>query len=358
MRVLLFSKYGPRGASSRQRSYQYLPFLAKEGISVDISTLFDNRYLELFFSGGKRNPFQVLRSYLNRARRIASLSSYDLLWIEYELFPWIPAFVENRICRRWVPFIVDYDDAVFHRYDLNPSRLVRKLLGPKIDRIMRSADIVIAGNRYLAQRALAAGASRVVQIPTVVDLTRYRCRSHRRESDFTIGWIGTPHTARYLKQIEPAIQEIASRHRIQFVAVGAGELSLRGVSCKVPAWSEENEAESIAAFDVGVMPLRDEPFERGKCGYKLIQYMACGVPVIASPVGANMEIVDPGCNGFLAENQNQWFEAIEFLVRNPAKAAAMGLEGRRKVELHYSLHEMAPKLSAVIRSAGQSRGGE
>lgn len=351
LRVLLLSKYGTRGASSRLRSYQYLPILAQEDIRVKVSPLFENRYLEVFFSTGRRDPLRIFRSYLNRAGKLPSLSAFDLIWIEKEVFPWLPATIERQLARNNIPYIVDYDDAVFHRYDQHPNRLVRKILGRKIDRVMGSAKTVIVGNQYLAKRAHSAGAARVVQIPTAVDLTRYRCAFPRNRSNFTIGWIGTPHTARYLPQIEPALREVASRHRLQFVAVGAGNLKFDGVSSQSLPWSEHSEAGSASGFDVGVMPLQDEPFERGKCGYKLVQYMACGVPVVASPVGANKEIVEPGHNGFLAATQTQWIEALEYLIRNPENAKKMGLQGRRKVEEQYCLQVTAPRLTRVIREA-------
>ena len=355
MRVLLFSKYGSLGASSRLRSYQYLPYLSQKGFQVDISALFDNHYLEGFFSARKRNPFEIIRYYLKRGQWISKIQSYDMIWIEYELFPWLPATIENLIIRKHIPLIVDYDDAVFHRFDLSSNRLVRKLLGQKFDHIMRSASAVIVGNQYIADRATSAGASSVVKIPTVVDLSKYRYTAKQKSTVFTIGWIGTPHTAQYLRMIEPALKRIAAKYRIQFIGVGTGNLKIDGVPTESLKWSKINEAKTLSSFDVGIMPLRDEPFERGKCGYKLIQYMACGLPVVASPVGANTEIVEHGRNGFLSSFKDQWIKAIEYLIRNPDKAQKMGKEGRRKVENSYCTQITAPKLFEVFRSVVRCR---
>jgi glycosyltransferase involved in cell wall biosynthesis len=158
-----------------------------------------------------------------------------------------------------------------------------------------------------------------------------------------------------LKIIEPALKEIASRHKIKIVTIGADNRALRTVSFQNLPWVEESEAYTISNFDVGVMPLPDEPFERGKCGYKLIQYMACNVPVVASPVGVNTEIVEAGRNGFLASSTNQWVNALELLISTPQKARKMGREGRRKVEENYCLQITAPILARIIQSAVRQR---
>lgn len=121
--------------------------------------------------------------------------------------------------------------------------------------------------------------------------------------------------------------------------------------CTPLPWREESEIQNIQRFDVGIMPLLDEPFERGKCGYKLIQYMACGLPVIASPVGVNGQIVEHGVTGFLVKSQDEWLQALAFLRDNPGRRREMGQAGRKKMEAEYSLQATAPKLAALLRSA-------
>ena len=123
---------------------------------------------------------------------------------------------------------------------------------------------------------------------------------------------------------------------------------------EIRPWDEESEARDVASFDVGIMPLRDGPFERGKCGYKSIQYMASGIPVVASPVGVNAEIVEAGVNGYLADSRSEWTEALMALARNPRKAAALGAAGRRKVEDQYDVAITAPRVAALLRDAGSA----
>src|SRR5690554_2952057 len=157
MKVLLLSKYPRMGASSRLRSLQYLPALAEDGIEVTVSSLFDEDYLAELYGRGRRAKLRSLMSYLKRFFAFLTVFRYDVLWIEYEVFPYLPAFAERLLRLLNKPYVVDYDDAVFHNYDRSGSRLIRAFLGNKIDAVMRNAACVVAGNDYLALRARQAG---------------------------------------------------------------------------------------------------------------------------------------------------------------------------------------------------------
>jgi glycosyltransferase involved in cell wall biosynthesis len=216
---------------------------------------------------------------------------------------------------------------------------------------MSSAAAVSAGNPYLAERALEAGATRVEMIPTVVDLSRYGVRAlGMAEGKARIGWIGTPGTARLLSVIEDPLAAVVRDHGVTLTLVGVRSSPIPTVQIEPRPWSEETEVAEIQRFDLGIMPLPDEPFERGKCGYKLIQYMACGLPVVASPVGVNRDIVRHGINGFLASTQDEWRDALARLAADPGLRARMGAAGRRMVEEHYSLAVTVPRIAALLRS--------
>ena len=351
MRVLALTRYARRGASSRLRFEQFVPGLAALGIDVTLAPLLDDNFLKRRYSGTRLNVFALASAYAARARRRFRREPWDVIWLEKEAFPWLPLPLERALTRRDVPFVVDFDDAWFHRYDLHPSWAVRALLGRKLDAVMRQAAVVCAGNEYIADRARRAGASRIELVPTVVDPSRYGSSAPRSAGAFTVGWIGTPLTAGYLDAIAPALHEIASARPLRLCAVGAAPFRLDGVEVATPAWSEEGEAGLIAAFDVGVMPLPDSPWERGKCGYKLIQYMASGKPVVASPVGVNTTLVREGENGFLATDPASWARALTVLRDDPALSASMGAAGRRLVAASYDLRSQLPRLAAIIRSA-------
>lgn len=353
MKILLLSRYSQAGASSRVRFYQYLPELARLGIAVHSAPLFDDDYLRDLYTGRRPSPVAVAGYYARRLAVLGRLRGYDLVWLEYELLPSLP-FGEQALALAGVPYLVDYDDAIFHRYDRSPRRLVRVLLGRKIDRVMRGAALVTAGNDYLAARARAAGARQVECLPSVVDLDRYAPRPPQSSTEpLTVGWIGTPVTARYLEQIADPLRAVARQRPLRLLAVGAGPLAMAGVEVECQPWSEATEVALIRRMDIGIMPLADTPWEQGKCGYKLIQYMACGVPVIASPVGVNSRLVAPGDTGLLAATPSAWVEALLALGADPARREILGGNGRRLVAQQYSLQQTAPLLAGLLRRAAR-----
>jgi glycosyltransferase involved in cell wall biosynthesis len=246
---------------------------------------------------------------------------------------------------------VDYDDAVFHRYELHSSPLIRTFLGQKIDKVMQRASLVIAGNEYLAARASAAGAKCVEILPSVVDVSQYAVKRPEPDNVFKIGWIGSPVTAQYLVAVMEVIAELSKESDLRLVLVGAGKSSsFPNIPTKLISWNEDIERTVNQEFDVGIMPLVDGPFERGKCGYKLIQYMAGGIPVIASPVGVNQQIVEHQKTGYLANSPAEWLIALRALRDNPKQRHLMGQAGRKKAEAEYNLQVTAPRLLELLRS--------
>ena len=348
MKILLLSRYSRLGASSRIRSYQYLPYLSRNGIQVTVAPFFDTKYLIDLYASKPRGLANILRSYIRRLVFLLKSNQFDMLMVEYEILPWLPAFGEGILAGLGIPYIVDFDDAIFHRYDMHSNDIVRTLLGKKIDKVMRRAALVIAGNKYLENRAKRAGAKWVEILPSVIDLERYRLKPYTEKSVFTIGWIGSPTTARYLHIVEPAIANLCKDGKTQLILVGSGHVHLNSMPVVIRTWSEKSEVEDIQEFDVGIMPMPDNSWTRGKCGYKLIQYMACGRPVIASRVGVNPNIVEDGANGFLAENTTDWIHAFETLHHDFSLRMRMGKCGRRKVETQYCIQITGSRLLSYI----------
>jgi glycosyltransferase involved in cell wall biosynthesis len=352
MRLLVLTRYGRLGASSRMRFLQYLPSLRAAGLQATVSPLFSDAYVE-GLQYGRRKPGEVLRAYASRTLRLLEQGNHDLLWIEKECLPWLPSWVEQALLGRCKPFVLDYDDAVFHQYDQHRLTMVRAVLGLKHQQLIRGAALVVAGNDYIADYARAVGAHRVEILPTVLDMVRYTPRSALAappEGPGHVGWVGQRATAAFLQPLAPVFQSLLLEGTARFTAIGIDAAALELPMDSLP-WSEATEAEDIARFDIGIMPLVDAPFERGKCGYKLIQYMASGLPVVASPVGVNRQIVEHGVNGFLAETLEDWKIDLRTLCANPALRARMGAAGRRKVEQHYSLQATAPRLSRILIDA-------
>jgi len=348
-RLLILPRYTAKGPSSRVRFYQYLPYLAEAGFSFDVRPFFSDAYIDALFKRHPRNILGIISSYFQRIFTILKSGRYDLVWMQYELLPFIPYCFENIFLSGRTKLVVDYDDAVFHRYDQHSNRAVRKILGGKISKIMRSAHIVVAGNQYIADYAKKSGAERATILPSAVDTKRYQIAKKQTGPVIRIGWIGTPGTVKYLESLRPIFERCLSE-KMKLVIVGSDTPdTLHGLPIENISWRENSEVQSIQSFDIGIMPLTDSPFERGKCGYKLIQYMACGIPVIASPVGLNTEIVDHGKNGFLVSNELEWVDALTKLKEDSGLRQYMGQNGRKLVEEKYSLQVCSPKLITLLK---------
>jgi glycosyltransferase involved in cell wall biosynthesis len=360
MNVDGLTRYGDLGASSRVRWTLYQRPLARVEPSLRLGrqSLLDDTYLRRKY-GGASVVFDTLRGFLRRARWLAARKAPDARWIEKELWPFAPAWLERAVLRHR-PYVVDLDDAIFHNYDLHPRHLIRRLYGRKIDKLMAGAALVTAGNDYLAQRARAAGARRVEILPTVIDLDQYPVSPIARprrgpEAPVTIGWIGSPATQHYLQLLAGPLARLAQERPIRLLVIGGRDVHLPGVEVVIQPWSAQDEVASICRIDVGVMPLASSPWEQGKCGYKLIQYMACGVPVVGSPVGVNRTIVTEGVDGFLAEDAEAWYQALARLAADADLRARMGDAGRRRVEQHYCVQRTAPMLAGWLRELDGQR---
>lgn len=351
LKILALTRYGRLGASSRLRSFQYFDYLTRHGCELVEEPLFSDAYLDRLYHGGRRHINVIIAAYVRRLLALMRRRNFDLLWFEVELLPWLPFMIESALLGKTQRCVVDFDDAIFHRYDRHPSRFVRRVLGNKIASVMRRADAVVVGSHYLADYAHGAGAGKVALLPTVVDLKRYVV-TDRSGVGGRIGWIGTPLTARqYLPLIYPVLLRLAEQRKFTLVLIGAGEIEMRGLCVESHDWSADSEAALVSSLDIGLMPLVDGPWERGKCGYKLIQYMACGVPVVASDVGENRYIVHHGEHGYLVRSDEGWFNGLATLLDDPEGAREMGSAGRRRVEECYSKQVMAPRLLATLRQA-------
>lgn len=346
LKVLALTRYSRLGASSRLRTYQYVSICASLGIEIHVSPLLQDDYLKRLYAKQPKSWLGILRDYLKRAVLLLQAHKFDLIWIEKELFPDLPAWFEQALHALDIRYIVDYDDAIFHNYDLS-QHPARRFLADKIDKVMRNSALVVCGNAYLAERAHFSGAHRVEIIPTVIDLERYRAISPVAKKYTVVGWIGSPSTVKYLEIVAPALKALAEIFPLQLRVIGAS-FTWPGLSVECRTWSEEKEVSEIQNFDIGIMPLADSPWEQGKCGYKLIQYMACGLPVVASPVGVNQEIVQHGVNGYLASSVNEWVNALHDMCSDPINRLVMGMKGRSEVNKTYCIQVTAPRLAQLF----------
>lgn len=352
MKILFLTRFGQQGASSRMRSFQYLPWFESVGIECVASPLFDDAMLLRKYRHGRYSLLVVLLVYWQRIQALMGAHQFDLVWIEKEALPWFPAWLERWLLRR-APYVQDFDDAIFHNYDLHRSTWVRRVYGRRIDRLMAGARLVVTGNRYLADRATAAGARRVEVIPTVVDLARYAAKqTYAIATKPRIVWIGSPSTVQYLLELAEPFSSLAKHQAYTLRVIGGGVVTIPGVDVESLPWSEDTEAALIEECDIGIMPLKDTPWEQGKCAYKLIQYMACGLPTVASPIGANRDVMIEGETGLFADTPNGWVEELEKLLSYPDLRQRLGQAGRARVEVEYCLQQSVPKLVRLLTEAG------
>jgi glycosyltransferase involved in cell wall biosynthesis len=333
---------------------QYLPYLRSNGFMVEFAPLLPDGILQTRYVQGRYSLLHLASAFVSRLGIFWKKEKVNALWIEKELFPWLPFWLERLLLGK-IPYVLDYDDAVFHQYDQHQFWWVRRMYGNKLDRLMTDSALVVAGNAYLAHRAQVAGAKHIYLLPTAIDLDRYIYPRVFVQSGGLprIVWIGSPSTAAYLQLIAEALGILANRIPFILRLIGCPAMQIAGVKVEVVSWTEDTEVASIRACDIGVMPLSDSPWTRGKCGYKLIQYMACGLPVVASPVGANLDILDDGINGYFADSPDAWVAVLSQLLEDQVLRFAMGAKGREKVEQNYCIQKTAPELSALLQSVTQ-----
>jgi len=347
MKILTFTKYSYEGPSSRYRFYNYQESFSKNDIEMIIKPLFDKNYFKV-----KHKWQKICVAFVAYVKRLLvvvqvllSPKKYDLVLLEYELFPYFPSWFEYLFPKRGVKYIVDYDDAIFHKYDRHPNIVVEKILGNKIAKVMTYAKSVVVCNAYLEAYASKYN-EHIVTIPTVVLLEKYieKMKSYQKKEDgsFIIGWIGSWTTGVYILDIVPAMKQFVQKYEnVRFHLVGFDEKLLskqekEEAHIDVIAWSEEQEIEHILDFDIGMMPLPDDAWSRGKCGFKLVQYMSCKKPVIASAVGVNCTLVEENVNGLLVESNEGWLEAFEKLYVDDVLREKMAQNNFKKIENHFS----------------------
>ncbi len=360
IRVLALSPIPEEGAGCRFRIAQFIPYLRSVGIDVTLRSLFTGEFFNLVYRRGhylrKASGFAKLA--IKHLASLRDLRQFDVVFLYREMLPIGPAIVERLLASRARPHVIfDFDDAIFLPSVSDANRSIAALKQPgKVATIIRHSSRVIAGNEYLAAYARKFSDA-VTVIPTVVDTTRFVPSARALSNNGStaplpvVGWIGSPTTAQYLRRLMPVLEPVGRQHRFTLRVSGIAEpVALPGVAVEQPAWTLPGEVELFNSCDVGVYPLVDDDWARGKCGFKAIQFMACGVPVVASAVGVNREIIQDGVNGFLASTEAEWSDKLGRLLSDPELRRRLGAAGRHTVEEQYSLRVQAPALAAVVRS--------
>lgn len=344
--ILVLSRYGRNGASSRQRLMLYAPELERQGYSIVTEPFFSEEYLARLYANKSVDGLDIIRSYARRIAAALTARKYDVVWLEKELLPWLPNWFERLLLGR-VPVVLDLDDGWHLRYQDGTSR-VGRLMSNKIKNIARHADAVIVANDNLKHWCDEIGVANAIVIPTVIDCAKYPVLPEP-DGPFTIGWIGTPVTAPYLRLVEETLRRLAQEGcKVRLIGLDGAAGCLGDVPVETVPWSEATEARAVSSCHVGIMPIGETSWEQYKSGYKIIQYMAAGRPAIASPVGANNRIIVDGVTGFFAKTSDDWFRALSKVHASSRMRQSLGAAARRRCESLYSLHSSSITLVQLM----------
>jgi len=356
-RLLALSPVPAEGAGCRFRVMQYIPALEQAGFSVTVAPFFDAAFFDLVYRPGHyaQKLAAFLRQTVERLRLLVTREQFDAIFVYREAYPFGPALFEALLAHAGGrPLIYDFDDAIFLSNSSEANRFASVLKYPqKVPSIIRRSTLVLAGNDYLATYARQYNSS-VAVLPTCVDTNQFVPRRTPRSTNapLVVGWIGTPTTATYLRQLAETLGRLASQHVFEVRVSGSGAaVEFPGVKTMNERWSLDREVELFNTCDVGVYPLTDDEWAKGKCGFKAIQFMACGVPVVAAAVGVNREIIQDGVNGFLASTDREWDQKIGLLLADAGLRQRLGSAGRKTIEERYSLAVNAPRLVGMLRGA-------
>ena len=353
MKILFVAQYGPLAASSRTRVFDYLPLLRRAGITCDVKVVTPDDLIKRNTRGIFSRLLYYVLSYLRVLWTgwvcVFTAPQYDAILIQKALF----SFPIPRLLRRYRHKIFfDFDDAIFTLENPNAgwvNRLRTRRRAMSVPAMLQTAHCAIVENAYTAEFA-ARYCPRVSQITGPIDTARYIPGKKSADEKIALGWIGSQWTTRYLDIIRDPLAALARQYpNLELRLIGAGDFDVSDLQIARMDWTLKTEVGYLQTFDIGLMPLPDDPFTRGKGGYKLLQYMACGLPVVASPVEINCEIVTHGKTGFLAETDAEWIEFLGTLIENKILRNRMGAAGRAHVIAHYALEKSSEQLLALLQ---------
>ncbi len=360
MRVLFLTQTPIQGGASRYRVHQYLSYLESKGVGCTVLPAITEPYFLKWFTS-PRTVDKICYFSMMLARRLAHARfarKFDVVFLQRDIVPHIYPVAE-KIFRTLNPKIVfDFDDAIFASpKTANPLfRIIND--ENRIPRIIRMSRHVVVGNSFLKEYALKY-ADNVTVIPTPIDTVKYRVRSEASAKTVVLGWSGSSSTNFYLNKLNGVLSRLNEKYDILLKVISSNTDKIMaketfGSKFVFKKFDLNTEVDDLQDFDIGLMPLEDDIWSRGKCSFKALQYMGVGVPAVISPVGMNTEVVEDGVNGFLAGSDEEWYTKIYKLIEDTQLRRRIGLAGRKTVEEKYSVEANAPKLLKVLEDVYNS----
>lgn len=367
MKVLAFASYPVQAAATRYRLHQFVGPLSDRGIAVTIRPFIDSKLFESLYDRRALPGTAVglVKAGLFRLSDVFAARKADVILIQREAMIYGPPVIEWLSTRLGgPPMVLDLDDATYVPYTSPTYGSLGKVFKwfSKTDDLIRWAQIVTCGNRAIAEYVSSKG-TKARLLPTVVDTEVFRPlpKKDRGTSKLVLGWVGTHSTFPYLESIFPVLQELARNYRFQLKIVGSGrkEISIPGVDVENLEWKLDREVRDFQSFDIGLYPivtqLYADAWAAGKSGFKAIQYMAVGIPYVATPIGAIAEIGEVGTTHFCASTNDEWRNALTMLMTDLGRCEMMGAAGRGHAIERFGLAAQADKLAAALREAAGER---
>lgn len=337
----------------RYRLEQWDPLLRERGVEITYAPFEDDELHSIVYKPGRlgKKLQLVTRNLARRLSTISKAKNYDLVYILREAALLGPPIFERLIAQQRMPFVFDFDDAIFVSYR-SPSNGYLSYLkfASKTKTICRLASHVMVGNPYLAEYARQVNEN-VTVIPTTIDTQKYQVRPRTTvDGPLTIGWTGSFSTVQHLDTLRGALKKLAETAQFRLRVIGTPAYELSPVDVEAMPWRAATELEDLSKIDIGVMPLPDDNWSKGKCGLKALQFMALGIPTICSPVGVNTDIIQDNQNGFLAGTEAEWVDKLSRLLRSAELRRRLGDAGRATVEEKYSAATQAPRVYEIFKS--------
>ena len=355
-RVLILVAHRPnRSPSQRYRFEQYLPYLQQHGFEFTWSPLLSEKDDAIFYGkGGTLKKVSILlKGHLQRRKDVSRFKDFDIIFIQREASFFGTSQFEMLASKSGKKVIFDFDDAIWMADTSPGNKKWEWVKDPKkFNANVSYANVVIAGNAYLAEKAKEFAKGEVHIIPTTVDTSIHISKPELRTKEkITIGWSGSFSTIKHFEEVVPVLRELNKKYpgKLQFKVLGDANYTNQELGIKGIAWNAETEVNELNSFDIGLMPLPNDEWAKGKCGLKALTYMSCEIPVVMSGVGVNTEIAENGC-AMIANTKEEWMNALEELINDKTKREGLGKKGRERVEQKYSVNANREKYVELFKA--------
>lgn len=347
-----------RSPGQRFRCEQYVPYLVLAGFSVRWNNLLNEQEDHLFYASGRwaAKAWLVIRKFFQRRKEVQSVKPGDIAFVYREAFMLGTTYFERALKKRGAKLVFDFDDAIWLPEVSAGNRKLSFLKRPgKAADIGRLSDLVIVGNEYLAEYARQF-ATNVVVIPTTIDTDYHKLGPvTKSKAGICIGWTGSESTVKHFETIVPVLKALQIKYgdQVYFKLITNRLVHFPQLELEATLWNRQDEVEQLAEIDIGIMPLPEDEWSKGKCGFKLLQYMAMGKAAVGSPVGVNTEIIEDGENGFLASTEQEWIAQLSRLIDNPDLRRTLGKAGRKTVEERFSVESQRDRYETLFKELAE-----